>query len=398
MQAANMQTKKSHPWVLVTGGLGYIGSHTVVELLMAGYGVIVVDNLANSNLSALDRIRQLSKHLFLLMDANVDVDARLVFHECDVLDRRALERVFAAHLDYRTGRCAIRAVVHFAGLKAISQSVQEPLLYYQRNVGGLLMLLEVMGAFRVQRMLFSSSASVYGEGESTTTTTTTMLRPGGFVESDPCHLNQTTSPYGRTKLVQEQILRDLSAASNWRFLVLRYFNPVGAHSSGLLGESPRHCLNLFPRLAQLASTANSAAMSSPTSDCLTVHGTDYATRDGTCVRDYVHVQDVAEAHVLALRRILSARKIGSPPDLDGECRDNWEVCNIGTGEGHTVLEVVREFTRITGANIPIKLGPRRPGDVPVLVANAAKAHRLLAVHNQSPPPEAEPCAANCRNR
>jgi len=307
--------------VLLTGGAGYIGSHTWLALLAAGHQVVGLDNFCNSSAKVLERLRTLSGHAALFVQA-------------DVCDATALNTVFQSH--------AIDAVVHFAALKAVGQSVAQPLAYYRNNIGGLLNLVEVMQEHACKTLVFSSSATVYGEPESLPLREDSPLR--------------TTSPYGATKLMSEGILRDLGRAdSAWRLAVLRYFNPVGAHESGMIGEDPRGTPNnLMPYVAQVAVGKRAK---------LQVFGGDYATPDGTGVRDYIHVSDLAQGHVAALDYLL---------------RDKGSITvNLGTGVGYSVLNLVRSFEKASGKAIPYEIVARRPGDVPACYADASLAQRLL---------------------
>ena len=307
--------------ILVTGGAGYIGSHTVVELLQAGYEVTVVDNLSNSSPEVLPRVATICQK---------EVD----FHRIDLCDRRALDDVI--------GQGNFSAVIHFAGLKAVGESVERPLAYYDNNVTGSLNLFQVMAAHGVKNLVFSSSATVYGDPETVPIDEGAGLGP--------------TNPYGRTKLMIEEILRDLQIADpEWNIMLLRYFNPIGAHVSGLIGEDPRGIPNnLLPFVAQVAVGRRAE---------LAVFGDDYPTPDGTGVRDYIHVVDLAVGHLRALEAI--ARKPG------------LLCCNLGTGTGYSVLEVVAAFSRACGREIPYKIVPRRPGDIATCYANPAFALKTL---------------------
>ncbi|WP_028770562.1 UDP-glucose 4-epimerase GalE [Silanimonas lenta] len=309
--------------VLVTGGAGYIGSHTVVELVAAGFDVHIVDNFCNSERWILERLATLC--------------GRGIPHtELDLLDEAALQACFA---EVRPG-----AVIHFAALKAVGESVQQPLRYHRNNVGGTLALLQAMQDHGCPHLVFSSSATVYGVPERC------PIR-----EDAPLG---ATNPYGQTKLVMEHVIRDLLAApgSTLKAAILRYFNPAGAHESGLIGELPRGVPNnLVPFVAQTAAGLREA---------IQVFGNDYPTRDGTGVRDYIHVVDLAQAHVAALRAL-----------RDGEAREI--TVNLGTGTGYSVLEVIEAFGRAVGRPIPHRIAPRRPGDVAECWADPALAERLL---------------------
>jgi UDP-glucose 4-epimerase len=307
--------------ILVTGGAGYIGSHTCVELLNSGYEIVLVDNLSNSKPESLKRIQELA-------------GKRLEFHKVDLTDRGALEAVFALS--------SVQAVIHFAGLKAVGESVEKPLHYYHNNVSGTVTLCQVMQKYGVKNIVFSSSCTVYGEPHKMPVT-----------EDFP---RSATNPYGRSKLVIEDILTDLYIADQaWNVVLLRYFNPVGAHPSGRIGEDPNGIPNnLVPYIAQVAVGRLPE---------LNVFGNDYPTVDGTGVRDYIHVVDLAVGHLKALEVL-----VGSPRVV---------AYNLGTGQGHSVLEVVAAFERACGKKIPYKIVERRPGDVPATYADPSKAQREL---------------------
>lgn len=308
--------------VLVTGGAGYIGSHTCLELLHSGCRVTVVDNLCNSSRVALERVQELAGR-------------SLGFVELDLLDKPGLRRLFAQNPD-------MDAVIHFAGLKAVGESVRKPLLYYQNNLIATLNLCEVMAACGVWHLVFSSSATVYGTPERLP-----------ILENFP---TSAASPYGRTKLMIEEILQDLHASEpRWQMVLLRYFNPVGAHESGRIGEDPRGIPNnLMPFITQVAAGRLKE---------LAVFGGDYPTPDGTCIRDYLHVVDLARGHVCALEHTAG--------------RPGVAVYNLGTGRGHSVLDMVQTFMAATGIEIPYHIAPRRPGDVAACYADAALARRKL---------------------
>jgi UDP-glucose 4-epimerase len=307
--------------VLVTGGAGYIGSHTSLVLLEAGHDVVVVDNLSNSKREALRRVEELTGR-------------PIEFHQVDLLDRPALDRVF------RKG--TIDAVLHFAGLKAVGESVSQPLRYFHNNVTGTLVLLEVMDQHQVRTLVFSSSATVYGDPQAVPIT-----------EDFPL---SATNPYGRSKLMIEEILRDLLRADPaWRVGILRYFNPVGAHPSGRIGEDPDGIPNnLMPYVAQVAVGRLPE---------LAVFGNDYPTPDGTGVRDYIHVMDLAEGHVRALDRLATSAGL--------------HVWNLGTGRGYSVLEMVAAFERASGRKVPYWVAPRRAGDVAACWADPGRAREEL---------------------
>jgi UDP-glucose 4-epimerase len=311
---------------LVTGGLGYIGSHTCVALAEAGHRLVIVDNLSNSKPAVLERIRELAP------------GAAIAFHRADLRDRDALEAVFAAQ--------AIGAVIHFAGLKAVGESVEQPLLYYDNNVGGTIALLEAMARHGVAKLVFSSSATVYGEPERLPLTEDHPLRPA--------------SPYGKNKLVIEHILADVAAAEpKFAYAALRYFNPIGAHPSGRIGEDPRGTPNnLFPYLTQVAAGRLPA---------LRIFGNDYPTPDGTGVRDYLHVLDLAAGHLAALAYLEKA--------LDKKKKSI--TVNLGTGRGYSVLETLRAFEQTTGIKVPYEIAARRPGDTASCYADASLAARAL---------------------
>ena len=310
--------------VLVTGGAGYIGGHTCVELLNAGHEVVVIDNFFNSKTEALDNIRKITGR-------------DLAFYKADLRDREAVRRIFEEH--------QIDAAIHFAGLKAVGESVQKPLAYYRNNLDTTLALLDVMADHGVHRLIFSSSATVYGDA------------PAPCREDMPT--GGCTNPYAWTKLMIEQILRDAAKADPALSAVcLRYFNPVGAHESGLIGELPNGIPNnLMPYITQTAAGIRPE---------LTVFGNDYPTPDGTGVRDYIHVVDLARGHVAALE--FSRTSPG------------WEAINLGTGRGSSVLEIVETFQRVNGVAVPYRIGPRRAGDLPTCYAATDKAARLLHWH------------------
>ncbi|KVE13098.1 UDP-glucose 4-epimerase GalE [Burkholderia vietnamiensis] len=307
--------------ILVTGGAGYIGSHTAVELLDNGYDVVIVDNLVNSKVEAVRRIERIT-------------GKTPAFHQVDVCDEAALAKVFDAH--------PITGTIHFAALKAVGESVAKPLEYYQNNLGGLLAVLKVMRESNVRQFVFSSSATVYGVPERSP-----------IDESFPL---SATNPYGQSKLIAEQILRDLEVSDpSWRIATLRYFNPVGAHSSGLIGEDPAGIPNnLMPYVAQVAVGKL---------EKLRVFGSDYPTPDGTGVRDYIHVVDLAKGHIAALDALAT--------------RDASFVVNLGTGQGYSVLEVVRAFEKASGRPVPYELVARRPGDIAECYANPQAAADII---------------------
>lgn len=303
--------------ILVTGGAGYIGSHTVVELIKLGKEVVIVDNLSNSSILVLDRIEEIT-------------GKRPTFYELDVADKAALRSVFEKE--------SIEAAIHFAGYKAVGESVEKPVMYYENNIMSTLSLVEVMAEFGVKKIVFSSSATVYGLNN---------LSP--LLENMP---TSATNPYGYTKVMLEQILRDLEVSDKeWSVALLRYFNPIGAHESGLIGEDPAGIPNnLMPFIAQVAVGKRAE---------LSVFGNDYDTVDGTGVRDYIHVVDLALGHIKALEKISDTTGI--------------YTYNLGSGQGTSVLELVQAFEKVNGVKVPYKIVDRRPGDVATCYANADKA-------------------------
>lgn len=305
--------------ILVTGGCGYIGSHTVVELIKNGYGAVIVDNLYNSDISAIDNIEKIT-------------GVRPVFYNCDIRDRDGLENIFEKE--------DIEAVIHFAGLKAVGESVAKPLMYYENNVGGTVTLVDVMQKHGVKKIVFSSSATVYGDPDRVPITEDCSLHP--------------TNPYGNTKYMVELILRDVCVSDpEFSAVLLRYFNPIGAHESGLIGEKPNGIPNnLMPRIIRVAKGE---------ADAITVFGKDYPTPDGTGVRDYIHVVDLAEGHIKALR----AMKPGA------------KAYNLGTGTGYSVLDIISAFEKASGIKIKTLDCPRRPGDIATCYADPAAAQNEL---------------------
>lgn len=294
--------------ILVTGGAGYIGSHTCVELLNEGYEVVIVDNLYNSNQKAVDRIEQITQK-------------KVTFYQNDILDREALDQIFAKE--------NVDAVIHFAGLKAVGESVRKPIEYYTNNIQGTLILTDVMRKHNVKNIIFSSSATVYGN-------------PAMIPITEECPKGVCTNPYGWTKWMLEQILTDIHTADpEWNVMLLRYFNPIGAHESGLIGEDPKGVPNnLLPYVAQVAIGKL---------ECVGVFGDDYDTPDGTGVRDYIHVVDLAKGHVKALNKIKEKAGV--------------KVYNLGTGNGYSVLDVIHAFEKACGHEIPYQIKPRREGDI-----------------------------------
>ena len=313
------QSKK----ILVTGGAGYIGSHTLIELIAAGFTPVVYDNLSNSSPASLARVQQI-------------VGQSIEFIEGDILDTQLLTKTFASH-DFT-------AVIHFAGLKAVGESVAKPLWYYQNNVAGTLNLLDAMTQANVKNLIFSSSATVYGDPEALP-----------IVESSP---RSATNPYGQSKLMIEYMLEDLAKADNhWQLISLRYFNPIGAHHTGTIGENPNGIPNnLMPYVSQVAVGKLPQ---------LSVFGNDYDTVDGTGVRDYIHVVDLAKGHVAALQYLQQQTQLG------------FEPINLGTGKGTSVLELVNAFIKTTNQPVPYGIAPRRPGDIASCYASSNKAKHLL---------------------
>ena len=308
--------------ILVTGGAGYIGSHTCVELLNAGYDVVIIDNLYNSNQKAVDRIEEIT-------------GKKVKFYEEDLMDRAAVKRVFDEN--------QIDAVIHFAGLKAVGESVHKPIEYYRTNIGSTLNLTDEMRAHGCKNIIFSSSATVYGD-------------PAEIPITENCPKGTCTNPYGWTKWMQEQILTDIHTADpEWNVILLRYFNPIGAHKSGLIGEDPKGIPNnLLPYVAQVAIGKLPE---------INVFGNDYDTPDGTGVRDYIHVVDLARGHVKAIERFAK--------------KDGVFVCNLGTGHGYSVLDVIHAFEKACGKELPYVIRERRPGDIATCYSSPAKAEKEL---------------------
>ncbi|MBR0148761.1 MAG: UDP-glucose 4-epimerase GalE [Lachnospiraceae bacterium] len=308
--------------ILVTGGAGYIGSHTCVELLNNGYEVVILDNLYNSNKKAVDRIEEIT-------------GKKTAFYEADMADRTALDKIFTEH--------KIDCVIHFAGLKAVGESVVKPLEYYKNNISGTLILAEAMRDHGCKNIIFSSSATVYGD-------------PAFVPITEECPKGTPTNPYGWTKSMLEQILSDFHTADKeWNVILLRYFNPIGAHESGMIGEDPKGIPNnLLPYVAQVAIGKLS---------CVGVFGNDYDTPDGTGVRDYIHVVDLAIGHVKAID------KIKENPGV--------KVYNLGTGNGYSVLDVIKAFSKACGHEVPYEIKDRRPGDIATCYADASLAKKEL---------------------
>lgn len=309
--------------VLLPGGAGYIGSHTAVELLNSGKEIVIIDNFSNSKAEVLEKIKKITGKDFK-------------FYEMDYRDKEKLEKVFTEN--------NIEAVLNFAGYKAVGESVQKPIEYYDNNINGALALLEVMKKHNVKKFIFSSSATVYGD-------------PEVIPITEECKTGGTTNPYGTTKLFIEQILKDTYASDNtWDICILRYFNPVGAHESGLIGEEPQGIPNnLMPYVVRVAAGILPQ---------LSVFGNDYNTPDGTGVRDYIHVVDLAKGHVLALNKLEKENK-------------GLFIYNLGTGTGYSVLDMVKAFEKATGKEVPYKIAPRRSGDIATCYANPKKAKEEL---------------------
>ena len=351
MSTKSLAKAPSETWVLVTGGAGFIGSHTVVELLQKGYNVVIVDDLSNSNELAVERVRQITG-----TEKGPERD-RLVFYIANILDKDAMERIFSQH--------DLDVIIHFAGFKAVGESVRKPLEYYWNNIAGTIVLCEVARDHGVKNIVFSSSATVYGEPE--------------FVPiTEDCPKHTPTNPYGQTKSMLEQVLTDMYIGDNeWDVVILRYFNPIGAHESGLIGEDPDGIPNnLVPYVAQVA-VGKLAAVG--------VFGDDYPTPDGTGVRDYIHVVDLAKGHVSALDwmagRVGTGKPIGlgsieGPKTEDGS-RRGVGIFNLGTGKGSSVLEVITAFEKACGHQIPYVIKPRRPGDIAVNYAACKKAEEEM---------------------
>ena len=318
-----MQKKDSH--ILVTGGTGYIGSHVVIELLNQGYDVEILDNLINSKISILDQIQKIT-------------GKKPIFHQVDLLDSSALDKIFAkTHFD---------VVIHFAGLKAVAESIKQPLRYYDNNITGTLNLLKSMQSHDVKNLIFSSSATVYGD----------QAKNGKCIETIQTGIG-ITNPYGKTKFMIEEILKDLAAADpDFKIIALRYFNPIGNHPSGIIGENPNGIPNnLMPYIMKVFQKKLPE---------LQIYGNDYNTKDGTCLRDFIHVIDLAKGHISA---------------IDG-LKPGFTAYNLGTGHPTSVLEMVQAFEEISGEPLPHKFTPRRPGDLAILYADPSKAEQDLGWH------------------
>lgn len=311
--------------ILITGGTGYIGSHTAVELLNSGYEVLIIDNLSNSNAEVVDKIEKIT-------------GIRPSFSKTDLCNKTELKKYFKKTKN-------IDAVIHFAAFKAVGESVQKPMMYYSNNISGMINLLEEMAENKIQNIVYSSSCTVYGEADTLPVT-----------EESP--VKKAESPYGFTKQAGEQMLFDISKAGDLHSVILRYFNPAGAHDSSLIGELPVGIPNnLVPYITQTAIGER---------EILTVNGNDYDTPDGTNIRDYIHVVDLAKAHLAALDRV-----------LDKKSNEMTEVFNLGTGKGNSVMEVIRSFEKVSGTKLKYKIGPRREGDVVSIYSDTKKANEVL---------------------
>ena len=311
--------------ILVTGGLGFIGSHTVVELQNEGFEVIAVDNLSNSSIEVLDGIEKIT-------------GKKPIFENIDLREKLAVQNFFKKNND-------IAGVIHFAASKAVGESVEKPLLYYENNINSLVYILQEMTNLPQANFIFSSSCTVYGQAKKMPITEDASIQPAN-------------SPYGNTKQIGEEIINDVAKVTNINSVLLRYFNPIGAHSSAEIGELPLGIpQNLVPFITQTALGLRKE---------LSVYGNDYPTPDGTCIRDYIHVVDVAKAHVIALQRLLNKQN-----------NDKVEIFNLGTGNGSSVLEVIQAFEKVSGQKLPYKIVPRRSGDVISAYADTAKANKIL---------------------
>lgn len=319
--------------ILVTGGTGYIGSHTTVQLMEAGYDVVIIDNLSNSNINVLDGIEAIT-------------GKRPAFFEGDCTDMKTLRRMFEQNP-------GIKGIINFAASKAVGESVHKPILYYRNNLGTLLNLLECMPEFGVKGIVFSSSCTVYGEPDNNPIDETAPIKPA-------------TSPYGNTKQISEEIIRDvITSGAPIKSILLRYFNPIGAHPSAKIGELPLGVpQNLVPYITQTAAGIRKE---------LTVFGDDYNTPDGSCIRDFIDVNDLAKAHVIAMKRM-----------LDSDDHDKLEVFNLGTGCGLSVLQLINAFESATGVKVPYKIGPRREGDIEKIWADPKKANEVLGWTAETP--------------
>ena len=311
--------------ILVTGGLGFIGSHTVVELQNEGFEVVAIDNLSNSSIEVIDGIERIT-------------GKKPIFENIDLRDKSAVQNFFKKHND-------VAGVIHFAASKAVGESVENPLLYYENNINSLVYILQEMANLKTANFIFSSSCTVYGQAEKMPITEDASIQPAN-------------SPYGNTKQIGEEIINDVAKVTNINSILLRYFNPIGAHESTEIGELPLGVpQNLVPFITQTALGLRKQ---------LSVFGDDYPTSDGTCIRDYIHVVDLAKAHVIALQRLLKKQN-----------RDKVEIFNLGTGTGSSVLEVINAFEKVSGQKLPYKIVPRRSGDVIMAYANTDKANTIL---------------------
>lgn len=317
--------------ILVTGGTGYIGSHTVVELQSAGYEVVIIDNLSNSNIHVLDGIEKIS-------------GKRPTFYQIDCNDKEKLTTLLEEHKD-------IKGIIHFAASKAVGESVHKPLMYYRNNLVSLINLLELIPEYKIDAFVFSSSCTVYGQPDILPVTEEAPIKPA-------------LSPYGNTKQINEEIILDtIHSGVSFKSIILRYFNPIGAHPSAEIGELPIGVpQNLLPYVTQTAAGIRKE---------LSVFGDDYNTPDGSCIRDYINVVDLAKAHVVAIDRILT-----------GKSEDNVEIFNLGTGTGVSVLELIHEFEKATGVKVPYKIVDRREGDIEQVWANPEKANKVLGWKSQ----------------
>ncbi|MDD7252043.1 MAG: UDP-glucose 4-epimerase GalE [Prevotellaceae bacterium] len=320
--------------ILVTGGTGFIGSHTSVELINAGYDVVIVDNLSNSNIKVLDGIEKIT-------------NVRPAFEQVDLQDKEATEGVFKKYPK-------ISGIIHFAASKAVGESVQKPLLYYRNNIVSLINLLELMPKYDIKGIIFSSSCTVYGQP-----------KPENLPVTETAPHQKATSPYGNTKEINEQIIYDyIRSGAPIKSIILRYFNPIGAHPSALIGELPNGVpANLIPYVTQTAIGIRKQ---------LTIFGNDYDTPDGTCIRDYIYVVDLAKAHVAAMARVLD------------EGADKIDYFNIGTGKGNSTLEIVQTFIQATGVKLNWKFGPRREGDIEKIWGDCTKANKVLGWKAETP--------------
>jgi len=321
--------------ILVTGGLGYIGSHTVVELQDKGFKVVVIDDLSNADISVLDRIETIT-------------GSKPEFHKIDLREKNTIQEFFENN--------SFDGIIHFAASKAVGESVENPLLYYENNLHSLVYLLQQCQKNDINNFIFSSSCTVYGE-------------PDSLPITEEAPVKQAVSPYGNTKQISEEILNDTCNASNIQSISLRYFNPIGAHESGEIGELPKGApQNLVPFITQTAAGLRKE---------LSVYGNDYPTPDGSCIRDYIHVVDLAQAHVVALERIFNEKN-----------NSNFEIFNLGTGKGSSVLEVIQAFEKISNRKLPYKIVDRRPGDVIAVYADTTKANNELGWKTQKTMEEA----------